>query len=230
MGWALLLLACAVACWLAWQPQPAGQRRAARWLVLLSGLVGAPFGLFSFMYIPRYWHPQLTWWFGPASPEDILFQFATAAIAMSLALWPFRGRLTLPRPDWRMFLKRYAAFAVMGIGCGYGILFTLQGRIDTMSACLVAIAITASLVFRCRPDLWRIVWPGLLFVPLYWLSMRCAFLLWPAFTHAWDAPEQLPRFWGAPIYELLWAAAQGGVWPPFIAWCAGLRLPGNVSA
>src|SRR5687767_13867490 len=65
MGLSLRLLAIAVLVWTLWSTH--GQpRRDFRWLMLVGGLTCGPYGLFSFGYIPKYWKPVLTTWFGPA--------------------------------------------------------------------------------------------------------------------------------------------------------------------
>jgi hypothetical protein len=227
LGFSVLLLVLTGFGALLWVGQPA--RRTVWRLMLIGGLCCGPFGLFSFMYIPKYWNPVLTCWFGPASPEDILFAVATGAITMCCALWPFARGLHLPGSDWRLFGARALRFCALGIGSGYALIYALwfgaHYRIDTMLACLISIALSAALVFRERPDLFRLCLPGVLFMPYYWLAMRLSFLIWPQFLHSWDAPEQnLGWIGGVPLYELLWALGLGTVWPVFIAWCSGLRL------
>jgi hypothetical protein len=229
-GFSVLLLGVAGLCLSWWQLRTLPPLRAnARRLLLTAGLGCAPFGLFSFMYIPKYWSPRLTTWFGPASPEDILFAIGTAAIAMCLALWPLAGRWELPATDWRMFFTRYLGFSALGIGFGYGLIYSLLFvagyQIDTMLACLISIAVSAALVFSRRPDLLRLSLGGALFAPFYWLALRLSFIIWPEFIHSWDAPEQsFGWIGGVPLYEVAWALGLGCVWPPFIAWCCGMQL------
>jgi hypothetical protein len=225
MGFSLLLLGIAGLCLLAWQAVPADRRRPAQRMILIAGLACGPYGLFSYMYIPKYWQPVLTSWLGTASPEDILFAIGTAAIAVSLALWPYRHRLELPPPDWGRFFQRYCTFAAVGIGLGFGILYAVQWRIDTMFACLISIAAAGAVVVFSRPDLLRLSLPGLLFVPFYWLALHLAFVIWPDFAAAWGrATTQHIWISGVPLYELLWGAGLGASWAPFIGWCLGLKL------
>jgi hypothetical protein len=227
-GFSLLLLAVAGLGLLAWQAAPPPGRAIARRLMVVGGLACGPYGLFSYMYIPKYWKPVLTCWMGTASPEDILFAIGTAALAIGLALWPYRRTLSLPHLDARVFALRYCLFAAVGIGLGFGILYAVQWRIDTMFACLISIAVAGAVVIRSRPDLLRLSLPGLLFVPFYWLALHAAFLIWPTFSAAWtQAQTHHILIGGVPLYELAWGAGLGAAWPPLIGWCSGLRLDGG---
>jgi hypothetical protein len=223
MGLSLLLLLIAAAAWLAWPGSPG--RRDARWLMLVAGLACGPYGLFSFMYIPKYWMPVLTSWFGPASPEDILFAIATGALGMAFALWPFRQSIRVEFPGWRTFFLRYFAFAATGIGLGYAILIGSGWRVETMLGFLISVSAAALVVFINRPDLRVLILPGIAFPVFYWLMLRLSFVLWPEFSQSWAGAEQQHLWIGrVPAYEVFWACGLGCVWPAMIGWCTGLRL------
>jgi hypothetical protein len=225
LGFSLLLLAVAGLGFAAWQAAPVPQRHAGRLLMFVGAVTCTPFGLFSYMYIPKYWRPVLTCWLGCASPEDLLFASATAGIAVGLGLAPYARRLELPAVDGRRFLLRLALFCATGISLGFGLLYAVGWRIDTMLACLIATAAATALVFVRRPDLWRVSLPGLLFVPFYWLSLHVAFILWPSFSAAWTrAATHHLLIGGVPLYELLWGSGLGIAWPALMGWCSGLRL------
>jgi hypothetical protein len=223
MGLSLLLTLIAAAIWVAWPAD--ATRTAMRRLILLSGVACGPYGLFSFMYIPKYWKPVLTSWFGPASPEDILFAIATGGLGMAFALWSFRQSVRVEVHGWRMFFLRYFAFAATGIGLGYAILIGSGWRVETMLGFLISVSAAALVVFINRPDLRILIAPGIVFPVFYWLMLRLAFVLWPEFSQSWAGAEQ-QHLWigGVPAYEVFWACGLGCVWPAMIGWCMGLKL------
>jgi hypothetical protein len=107
LGTALLLWLAALVCIIAWT----GQRRSL-WLI---ALLGAPFGIYSFEFIPQYWDPRVVLWLGACSLEDLLFATSTGVIAWTLAA---AGWLRVRRPA-QGWIGRFGLVYALGVGVGY---------------------------------------------------------------------------------------------------------------
>jgi hypothetical protein len=201
------LLLCAAAGVLLWL-RP-GQRQA----MLLSGLLGTPFGLFSFEFVGHYWKPKVVAFF-IASPEDLLFSFAVGVITWSLATAFLRRRLTI-NVIWPKFWRRYLGYALLGVGLGYAIKWTHP--IGVMNSALVGMAATGIVLAWLRRDLWPLALSGTAwFGGFYLLLMLIGAAIWPGFIAQWKSEELLSvSLFGLPLYELFWALGYGLVWPLF---------------
>jgi hypothetical protein len=210
------VLLCALALLIIWR-RPAQRRE-----LVLSGLLGTPFGLFSFEFIGHYWRPKVVAFF-ICSPEDLIFSFAVGVIAWALATWLLRRRLSASYTA-RSIAMRYFALSLLGVGVGYAIKWTHP--IGVMNATLVSVAAVGLLLAGLRRDLWPLALHGAAwFVSFYfgWLVLSAA--LWPHFMAQWDGEELLHlRVFGLPTYEFLWALGYGLVWPLFIGHILGVRL------
>ncbi len=210
------LLLTALACLLLWlRPD---QRRA----MLLSGLLGTPFGLFSFEFVGHYWHPKVIAFF-IASPEDLIFSFAVGVIAWALASWFIRKRLTIgfrARDLW----VRYLSLSALGVGVGYAIKWTHP--IGVMNSTLISVAVVGLLLAWLRRDLWPLALHGAAwFASFYGVWMLLSATLWPHFIAQWESEELLGvNPLGLPAYEFIWALAYGLVWPLFAGHILGARL------
>lgn len=225
---------------LGWLWQRSGVRQGLRvhWLAFL---LCAPFGLFSFEFIPKYWNPRVILWFGPASIEDMLFSAASGAIGWFAAAWPLRACLrhtlledaagtALPLP-WLAILRRFVIGALPGTAVAYAVGLGIAGT-EVMTATLWGIAAGGAMLLWLGRRLWRLAVCGAVAFGLgYSLFVKLAFALWPDFMRAWGIAHQ-PHLWvwGIPLYEGLWAAAFGAVWPLFVTWCIGTDLLPNQTA
>lgn len=194
------------------------QRRA----MLLSGMLGTPFGLFSFEYIGHYWHPKVIAFF-IASPEDLIFSFAVGVIAWALASWFVRRRLVIdvqPRTFW----TRYLGYSALGIGIGYAI--KLIHPIGVMNSTLISVAVVGLLLAYLRPDLRLLaVHGGIWFGAFYCVWLLLSAGLWPQFLKQWISEEMLSLSpFGLPVYEFIWALGYGLVWPLFSGHILNARL------
>jgi hypothetical protein len=223
-----LLALAALACW--WGPWHSQGRRA----LWLAALLCLPYALLSFEYIPRYWNPRLLGWFGFASIEDLLFSSATGLLGWFAAAWPLRARLHhafMEQPDgvpvaldWRSLFRRYLPLSAAGIGLGYAIRYGIPGT-PVMTSTLCGMAASGVFLLWRQPRLWPLAGNGALAFALgYAMLVKLMFTVWPGFMDAWGIAEQ-PHvwLWGIPLYELLWAAGFGAVWPLTVAWCLGTR-------
>jgi hypothetical protein len=201
------LLLCAIAAAVLWRWP--GQRRA----MLLSGLLGTPFGLFSFEFVGHYWKPNVVAFY-IASPEDLLFSFAVGVITWGLATSFLHGRLRINVQPY-VFWRRYLGYALLGVGVGYAIKWTHP--IGVMNAALAGMAVTGVVLARLRRDLWPLALHGAAwFGGFYLLLMLLGAAIWPGFIAQWQSEELLSTsLFGLPLYELFWALGYGLVWPLF---------------
>jgi hypothetical protein len=202
------------------------------WRALLAaGLLAAPFGLLSFEYIPKYWNPTLLLWFGPASGEDILFIAASGMLGWAVAAWPFRQRLrhawfeNNSKDRWSALLTRFAIGAVPGLAVSYAFKYGLPSQ-PVMNGTMWGIAVGGALLLCWKPRLWLLAVVGCTaFLLGYFALMKLLFLVAPEWSAPWHSALQ-PHSWvaGVPLYELLWAAGFGAVWPLFVGYCLDTRL------
>ncbi len=194
------------------------QRRRARELGMIA-VLGLPFAVFSFEFIPQYWRPNLVLWLGCCSLEDLLFAAATGVIAWSFAAE--RLHVWLPRPGW---LRRFLLIYALGVGTGYLLKYTLPHP-NVMNSTMVGIALSAGVRLWQRRDLWPLMLRGgLLFSLFYAMFLKLTLLAWPSFISQWSLTVPFGYWLGMPAYELFWAVAFGAVWPLFIAYTWGYSL------
>jgi hypothetical protein len=190
----------------------------------LIALLGLPFAIYSFEFIPQYWNPRLVLWLGPCSLEDLLFAASTGVIAWACAT---RGTPAQPRLagwHWRL-LGIYA----LGVGTGYLLKYTLPHP-NVMNSTMAGILLSAVIMLALRRDLWPLMLRGGLgFGLAYAVFLKLALLLLPGFLAQWNPAVPFGYCWGMPVYELLWALAFGAVWPLYLAYGFGYRLPGRVA-
>ena len=192
-------------------------RRNAR-LLLYSGLLCIPYGLFSFEYIPDYWNPRLTYHF-IASPEDLLFSFCGGVLATRMLLFFQYGtyRISTERV---LIWRRYLLYSAIGIAIGYGVRFGLPGTEVMVSTLVGVVVVGLILSFKRRRFVAAAFCTSLAFMLVYGLLIRLSFLLWPRFSMAWEKAE-FHSGWllGVPLFELLWALGFGFVWPLMAIHC-----------
>jgi hypothetical protein len=187
-------------------------------LLLFSGLLCIPYGLFSFEYIPLYWNPNLIGFF-IASPEDLIFSFGGGVLATRMLLSFQDGVYTVssqPRQIWR----RYLLYSAIGIGIGYGVRFGFPAT-PVMVSTMYGVGLCGLiLAMKRRRFLAGALCGGVAFCLVYALLIRLSFLVWPHFRNAWvNVKFHSEWFQGVPLYELYWALGFGIVWPLMAIHC-----------
>lgn len=233
---ALAMVALAVVGGLVWRSPALAQGRRS---LLLAALLGWPFGLFSFENIPKYWQPHTVAWWGPASPEDLVFVAGCAAVTWFWAAWPLRRGLRHDalerggRPaaaDWRGIARRFVLGAAPGIAVAYALGLGIAGT-KVITATLWGYAAGGLLLIWLKRDCWPMLLLGCAgFSLTYLLLLKLLFAVWPEFTAAWDhGLQQQPWLLGLPLHEYGWALGYGAVWPLFVAWCLDTSWKRNQS-
>jgi hypothetical protein len=188
--------------------------------ILIGGLLGAPFGMLSFEFVPDYWDPAFAFpvHFGGSfafSLDDLLFSFVTGALAWFFATGASNGALEL-RADARRILLRFLALGVPGVTLARLLKITVLPELP-MIATMISIAVMTGVYIRLKPwalapaagACWR-------FVAAYAVFIAAMIALFPGSLAYWDTPHH-PSFslLGLPLWELAWAAAYGLVFPLF---------------
>jgi hypothetical protein len=95
-----------------------------------------------------------------------------------------------------------------------------------ISSSIAAQLLISILVLSFRPDLWILAVISLIvWMPLYLLTLKVSYFLWPEFRTIWN----LKGFWGRTLYdlpigEILWMVS--GVWgyPVAIGYIVGANI------
>jgi hypothetical protein len=200
-----------------------------RHAVLAAALLGAPFALLSFEYIPKYWNPKVVLWLGAFSPEDMLFISAAAAIGWAVAACPFSTRLRHyyfeERQSAKALLVRFILGAAPGIAVSYAIKYGLPSQ-PVIVGTMWGLAVGGALLLWRKPRLWPLAGiGGAVFVAGYFVLLKLIFSVAPDLAAPWRTAIQ-PHVWvaGVPLQELLWAAGFGAVWPLFAGYCLDTQL------
>ena len=204
-----------------------GRRRG----ILVGGLLGAPYGMLSFEFVPDYWQPNFAWpvYFGGSfafSVDDLLFSFVTGALAWIFVTAVSNGRLEYQLRAGRILL-RFLALGVPGVVLARLLKITVLPTLP-MIATLISIAVMTFVYIRLKPWVPRLAaavcWR---FTAAYIVFMALMLVLFPESRAYWDTPHLLPfDVLGLPAYELAWAVAYGFVFPMFqIAVYDAVRVP-----
>lgn len=193
-----------------------------RGLLLAAGLMAVPCVLLSRYHIPHFWNPVCVA-YCVACPEDVLWVFAAAVTACSLALAPFAGRLNV-RLRRRLMWTRYAGVLA---GCGLffaGSLWALPRPDDIMYATVLAMGATGVGCAVLRRDLIPLGVVGSIAYTFYHGADVFAFThIWPETAAYWKPAAQLPFSIGrVPGFELIWAMTFGFMWPLVMGYCGDL--------
>lgn len=190
--------------------------RSQRRMMLLSGLLSAPFACCSVLFIPEYWNPvRVVDFFFRTGPEDIIFSFTSGGMAWLLAAWAVRKKLTIHLRTG-ILLRRYAAYSASFMAVG---LVLQQAGAGIMTATILSILICSLLLLYLRPGLWFLPLAGLVgFTTLYLVYVAIILGACPEFLLQWNM-ENLSgvSLLGIPVEEILWASSFGFCWPLFIA-------------
>lgn len=188
--------------------------------ILLGGLLGAPFGMLSFEFVPDYWNPEFAvpvylgghFFFGLA---DIVFSFATGALAWLFLVHRTNGSISWQIPAQRIFL-RFLMYGVPGILIARALKMTVLPELP-MVATFIGIAIMSVLYFRAKP--WAVilaVQASLRFTAVYVVFLLAIIWLMPSSLAYWNTPHHLSfQILGLPFFEVAWAAVYSLVFPMF---------------
>ncbi len=192
-----------------------------RRLMLLSGLLSAPFALASFFFVPEYWNPVRVANF-LTGPEDIMFSFANGGIVWLLATWLVQRRITLGLQTGRL-LRRYIVCTSSSVAL---ILVCRFSGLGVMTSVMVGIVALGVLLLWRRGQLWPIsVAGGIGFTLLYLVSVGAVSAIWPDFLLQWNADNLWgPSLLRVPLEEVVWAFGYGAVWPLLMAYVFDARL------
>jgi len=189
------------------------QRRAMLWASAFT----APFGLTEPLFVPEYWSPPSLFDLARTTGFDIeslIFCFGIGGVGAVLynvltkqELRPVEGE------ERHRGRHRFHRWALVAPFLSFPVIYVFPW--NPIYPGIVAMAIGAAATMACRPDLVTKTWiGGLLFLGFYALFLIAL---------EWMAPGYIARVWnlgalsglavaGAPVEELLFAAAFGAYW------------------
>ncbi len=196
------LLLLAVSCGLWWlYPQH-------RKPMCISGLLSMPSSMTTFFFVPEYWRPvrlfSLT-----LGVEDILFSFATGAIAWVVALYG-KDRIKLVLSPATV-LKRYCRILFLGIPV---LLMMRQVPLNVMTQAFLGICVVGVILhFNRRFVLPYAVKTAVVFCAFHSMLLAGIIYTFPEFISQWNHTDLSGiLIIGIPVEESLWALFYGGCW------------------
>lgn len=131
------------------------RRREWRKPIVAAGLVGAAAGLFAeWLYFVDYWRPPTLRGIAATSPEDALFGFGVAALALCIYLF-FEGAHPAV---WKLHRKHALhVVTLMVVVLGGWIVLTKVAHLNSMVASYIVFLITPTFLLVRRPYLWRMM-------------------------------------------------------------------------
>jgi lysylphosphatidylglycerol synthetase-like protein (DUF2156 family) len=190
-------------------------------LVVPAGLLNIPSSLIAFTFEGDYWTPDRLGGL-MIGAEDLVFCVVAGALAWLVAAWPFRHRVR-STVRWRAAMTRYAALGLLG---GVVIIGFHLGDRHSMTGFAVASLLVLATVLILRRELWILAPSGAAFYSAVHVSVvRLQFWIWPDYVSFWNHEGLLgSTIAGVPLFEFVWSAVFGGVWPVVVAFVFDLRF------
>lgn len=189
---------------------------------LVSGLLSAPYGFASLVYVPEYWNPIRIITFWKTGPEDLIFSFANGVVAWKIAALLTSGRL-VSSIDLRHILFGYGVIS----GLGFGLTAACWSLgVGIMASTMIACGPITLVLLVVRRNLWLLSLAGGVGFSLYYFpTLLLIFRIWPSFLDQWNSRN----LWGAslvgiPADEMVWAFVYGLVWPLWMGWLFRSRI------
>jgi hypothetical protein len=192
-----------------------------RRLMLVSGLLSAPFALCSYFFVPDYWQPQRLMVF-ITGLEDLVFSFANGVIVFGLCAWTLPQEASLPE-SVRPKLSRYIFISLLSVPVVIGL--TRMGMGIMVATILTGAIVWLICVISCRGrNGFLSLAGGISFAIFYILTLHLVFCCHPEMGSWWTARGLAGLWvWGLPLGEVLWALFFGATWPLFVGWTLGWK-------
>jgi hypothetical protein len=192
-----------------------------RRLMLISGMLSAPFALCSYFFVPDYWQPQRLLVL-VTGLEDLVFSFANGVIVIGLCAWALPTAASQPefvRPS----LSRYFFISLSSVPVVIG--FTNLGFEIMIATILTGAGVWAICFTSCRGrSLFLSFAGGISFAVFYFLILRIVFYFYPEMGSWWSEKGLAGLWmWGLPLGEVMWAVFFGATWPIYVGWILGWR-------
>jgi hypothetical protein len=188
---------------------------------MLNALLGAPFGLTNYWYIPEYWNPSRLS-DSRVGLEDILFAFAICGVMWLVALFWCRFHQQIHftgSPNW----TRYFLGTLYGLGVVHLLKFLGVGL---MTGTLVSFYSLGLFILWKKPGFWLLALSGGgSFLVIYGLLLKISTTTIPQFFGQWNPAVFSFYIFSLPVEELGWAHGIGFTWPLFMAYVLDGRIP-----
>lgn len=199
-------------------------RKNLRKEIVFGSILGLPFGLSEFLFVPEYWNPPSLFdlihrlGFGI---ESFMFAFFTSGIASVLYETLFHKGLRKINANYKTHILPYAL--AISIFLFLEVIFPSKSIYSLIFSFLLA----AVIIIIKRPDLLlEIIISGLAFGVLYFLLFLVFNQLLPNFIATTYTLKNFAGIYimGIPIEEVLFAFSVGTCWSSLYKYIKGYRL------
>ena len=199
------------------------KRKDLRKEMIFGSLLGVPFGLSEFLFVPEYWNPPSLFnlinkiGFGI---ESLLFGFCIGGIASILYEFINKKKLKKVRKYKQSDFAPYLIFAILFLGLE---IILPEKSIYNLSISLIIMAIIIALL---RKDLIKqIMFSGFLFATLYFIFCLTLKLLFEEFLYQYYNLNNLLniKLLGIPIEEIIFGFAVGAAWSTLYEYIKGYK-------
>lgn len=187
-------------------------RKDLRREMIWASLLGLPFGIIEFFFVPHYWNPEslfdLMRKFG-FGIEGFIYSFSIAGIAAAGYEFLRNKKLKKIPRDKKLHLAPFILFVFVFLLLKF--IFPVKPMLDLTAAFLAGAFLTAVL----RPDLLRqIIGGGMIFGVFYFLVFSFLNRISGDVVQNFYAPQILGNFklMGVPLEETIGAFAGGAFW------------------
>lgn len=199
-------------------------RKDLRREILLGSLMGLPFGLIEYFFVPYYWNPLSLFDFIRKfgfGIESFIFAFFTAGIA-SVFYEFLENRRTA-----KINRKSKNNALLLGLFLAIFILLNLFFPSRPVYDLTVAFAVVTIVIAFLRRDLIpQIVASAFVFAALYWLMYVLTEIIYPGFVLMFYNLQNLSGIFilGVPLEEIIIAFTGGACWSVLYEYSNGYKL------
>lgn len=191
--------------------------------MIFGSLLGLPFGLSEFLYVPEYWNPPSLFnliekiGFGI---ESLSFGFFVAGICSVIYEVIDRKKTVKIKSSHKSHIVPYVIIIFMYIILEF--VFSTKTIYNLIIALLIGAIIIA---FRRKDLIMQIITSGIIFAFLYFFLFTIFNKLFPAFV---SLIYSLENFWGisileVPLEEIVFAFSVGACWSTLFEYIRGYR-------
>jgi len=200
-----------------------GLRKDLRKEMIFGSLLGLPFGLTEFLFIPEYWNPPTLFNLVEKigfSIEGLCFSFIVAGIASVIYEAVDRKKTVAIRSSRKLNIIPFVLLIAVFIGLEF--IFPDKTIYNAAIASIIAALVMA---IRRRDLIMQIVVSAIVFTILYFLLFLVFNRLFPEFV---STIYVLENFWGimvlgVPLEEIMFAFSLGACWSVFYEYIRGYR-------
>ncbi len=203
------------------------ERKDLRKKMVFSSLLGLPFALTEFLFVPEYWNPVTLFNFSSRFGIDIesfIWIFSVVGIASVLYEVVFDVHMKKGNHIKKSFA--FSAYSGLVALVVLEIIIKEMGHKSSMHFLLGLMSVVGAVILAYRPDLFREAFiGGVLVLFLYMFSLLWIDFIFKDFISSWNPAGMWGVFFfGVPVEELIFAFVLGVIWGPVYEEFEGYRL------